>query len=273
MSHLIYSIFIGAGFYGFPRAMTFIIKTYEEKNQMKKDNKTIDNQENISPEIIEAGKTSVLSMDSLTQNEELPDVQPHAIDAIKSAKNDQVEQAKKELGFDPEIHATNSDGTPKLTKAGKPQKKRGRKSGSVLNAKKKAETAQPEITEISSMEAGVVVSGLLEQMSVKLISDEWAYNDVERAGNVTAWAQTFDSFGGVKLSPVQMLMMSHAQIILTRIPQPKTKTKIGLIKAWWKHKKSKWRNKKNAHTDNRKDAIGENDVREEEGAQPTKTGN
>lgn len=239
---------------------------------MEKSNKNLDINENLTMADVKPKETSTVTMDSLTIDEELPDVQPHAIKAVKDAKNETIEQAKKDLGFDPEIHATNADGTPKLTKAGKPQKKRGRKSGSVLNAKKKQEQAQPEITEISSMEAGVVVSGLLEQLSVKLISDEWAYNEVERAGNVTAWAQTFDQFGGVQLSPVQMLLMSHAQIILTRIPQPKTKTKLGLIKAWWQHKKASWRKKKNAHTDNRADAVGENDIREEESQITTETG-
>ena len=119
-------------------------------------------------------KNSVGSMDELTSDEALPQVQEHTIAAVQAdtaAKND--ESTPK--GFDPEFHATDDDGKPKKNLDGSLAKKRGRKS--VLNTGEKStkqieKEIQDEKTKAENKQSAIVISGILEQAQIKMISED-----------------------------------------------------------------------------------------------------
>jgi hypothetical protein len=209
------------------------------------------------------GKNSSVTMDDLSGEEIFPEVQEHAIAAVQAELGEenvsQIDTSEYKIG---------EDGKPLYNKDGSLKKKRGRKSGSVLNTPDKKET--PPEQEISSIGAATVVSGVLEQMQVVLISDDFVYSTLEKKTNIDAWASTFDYYGGVNLTPPQALALNHAAIILARAGKEKTQTKFVLLKAYVSHKfgKFKFWKKKNAHVDNRADSIGENDMGEKESGQP-----
>jgi hypothetical protein len=206
------------------------------------------------------------SMDELSASEKLPEVQENAIAAVQSEKGEKIEVAKKD-GFDPEIHATNDDGTPKKTKSGNFAKKRGRKSTLNTGEKSSKEQEKEEAQEKekqANLEAAVMTSTILEQMQMQFISEDFAYSDVERRGNIEAWEATFAHYGGVKMHPAVQLAASHATIIATRARKPTVQDKFAHLKTWFKTRFK--RKNKNALPDNRTDAERKDNIREKESA-------
>ncbi len=215
---------------------------------------------------------------------EMPEVKENAIAAVQDQKQVEIESAVKE-GFDPEIHVTNADGTPALNKNGSFKKKRGRKKGSTVKSKSQLNLSvnEPQIEEpvMGSLEAAITISGLLEAAQVKMISDEFIYEELERQGNIEAWKRTLDHYGGLNLTPPQTLVLSHLQIIVSRAMSPdnkKTKEKFALFGTWFKSKisniKFRKKDKKDgARSDNRKDTKRENNPSNEDGKSQAKAGN
>lgn len=218
-------------------------------------------------------KEQVTNMDALTQGESFPQVQQHSIDAFtdKAAK-----EAAEKVAQAP---------TVKLKKDGTPAKQRGRKAGvkvegSGLRDPRMTPSPAALSTPVDSTAAATTISGILEQMQVMLISEDFRYEQIERENNVAAWRKTIDSYGGITISPVQELIISQASIILARVHKPKTQTKITLAKAWLSDKISNFKKRKekakedkeNALSDSREDAERKIDVREEESAKPKKSG-
>jgi len=222
-----------------------------------KINKIVDNPETVEP----VESSADVTMDSLTNDESFPAPDEEAIAAI------QAENAAKPApaplpGFDPKIHAVKEDGTPSLTKTGKFRMKTKQKFVSPEEKRNEETAAKSAIPEISSREAAIVTSGLIEQLSVKLISDDFIYADIERASNQNAWEKTFDHYGGVNLTPPAALALNHMAIILTRAGQPKTLSKFKKIGGWIKSKIKRKQKKHGAlpsdgNDGKRKDDLGE----------------
>ncbi len=188
------------------------------------------------------------TMDKLTDDEFMPEINEAAIAAT---------QAQQEAAIQLEV----PQATPvKLNKDGTPRKVRKKKS--ELNVAAKPST--PETPALTSLQAATAISALLEVASVKLISDEWALSEAERAGNVKAWEGALDHYGGLALSPIGNLAFNHASIIISRSFEPKTQSRYGLFKAWIKDKFS--RKKKDARINNRSDAQRQDDIRDEKSA-------
>lgn len=222
--------------------------------------------------------TNSIKMDNLTENEIFPEVSENAIEAVKAKQNEIEQENSVEINQEQE--------KPKLKKDGTPAKKRGRKAGvknqekpqaEFHNPREKTTTQKPQdIGAVSSIEAVKVVSGILESMQVHLISSDFIYNEVERDLNVKAWANTFDHYGGVNLTPPQALALNHASIILSRVgTSNETRTKLQLVNSWFRNKIAKFRNRKkdkNAYTDIRSDYERENDIRSEKSSESQKAG-
>ena len=205
---------------------------------------------------------SIVNMDSLSSKEELPAVQEHAIAAV------QAEIEASENGFDPDIHATDKDGKPKKTASGDFAKKRGRKSTVNTGEKSKKQIEKEQADEKARAEnkqSAVVISGILEQAQIKLISEDFKYSDIEREANRAVWEATIEYYGGLDIPPPIALMIDHMTIILVRAQKESVKDKFTLARTWFKTK-FKRKSKKNALSDTRTDAKRENDVREEEGS-------
>jgi len=213
--------------------------------------------ESVAPESV--------TIDALTETEQFPEVQEHAVSSFEQKQAEILTQEKQAAALE-------SAGV-KLKKDGTPAKQRGRKpnaqkqtAGVLKNPRQNLAQLPPTV---DSTQAALIVSGILETMQVTLISDEFKYTDTERALNVDAWRKSLDYYGGVSVSPPMELAISHAAIILSRAQQPKTKSKFGLMKAWLSDKVSSYKSQKkkakeNAPANNRTDAIGENDLREKE---------
>ncbi len=181
-------------------------------------------------------KPETASMDDLTETEEFPKPDEEAIAAMDAQRAAVPPQQNETEEFNPAIHRTGADGKPQLTKTGKFRKKTGlQKSPAFKNPETQA-AGGPEVPPLTSRAAGELASGLIEQLSVTLVSDDFIYSDMERQSNVVAWEKCFDHYGGVNLSPPWALAANHAAIILARAHKPRTLSKISLGFAWIKSK-------------------------------------
>lgn len=231
---------------------------------MSKTHKKQDTPAPIVEEVLE--QPTSLTMDELTAQETFPKPDEEAIAAI-TEQREQVPAPEVADKFDPSIHSVGKDGKPSLTKLGKFRKKTGAKfKRPEDNPTPSKEVAPP----VSSLQAAIITSGLIEQLSVKMISEDFIYDPMERDGNVKAWTDCYDYYGGVNISPPAALALNHAAIILSRAQKEKTKDKLAHIVTWFKNKfKRKPKNGTQPNSGNdgkRKDNVGA-----EESTQPPKS--
>lgn len=253
-------------------------KNIDKKQKVKNEQNSNadDPAENAIQELPDDDKRSnkPVSMDDLTAGEAMPEVRENAIEAVQSQKQIEMAAAKAD-GFDPDIHMTDGQGQPIKTKGGAYRKKPGvKKSGSksvVNTGQKSAKEIQAQMeaekTEAENLQSAVVVSGILENLQMKLISEEFKYDDLERRTNVENWKATFEHYGGVNISPPVALAMDHATIILKRSQMKETSSRFALAKTWLKNKFSFIKRKReNALSDSGQNVERKNDVRKEESA-------
>lgn len=217
-------------------------------------------------------------MDALTEGETMPEVQPHAIAAIKQEKQDAITDAK-EKGFDPEIHETDADGKPVKTRTGKFRKKRGAKPASSKSRldlggdKQKAkEQEQKKKVEIDSLTAAATTSAILERIQIGMIGEDMEYDEVQKKRNINAWYDLYEHYGGLEVHPALAVAADHTMLLIEKSQKPKVKTKFKKFTENIAAKLVLWRNK-NALFNRGENAKRENDVREEESPKPKKDGN
>lgn len=140
--------------------------------------------------------------------------------------------------FDPAIHATDDQGNPRLTKAGKLRKRPGRGSG--------GKSAGPQQHKVSR-ELGRTTAETIFYVSQAAFGEEWApvYKPTqgidERAQMIEAWAAYYEATGTTEVPPWVGVAIAMGCYALPRLNQPKTKTRIGVfverIKAVIKHRR------------------------------------
>lgn len=135
-------------------------------------------------------------------------------------------------GFDPAVHAVNTDGTPKLRGDGTFAKKRGRKSGQSVNSPLQpgagiiAQTPDSRGT-ISNDEAARQVCNAMVGVAVAVIGPEWAPVDkAEAKGLETAFKNYFDAKGQINLPPEVGLALAVGAYGLSRMGHESTQTFI-----------------------------------------------
>lgn len=208
---------------------------------------------------IMADNETILDMDSLTSAEVFPSVSENAIAAVEARQ----EKAAKEAAT-PEPVKYNKDGSI--------AKKRGRKAGQETK-KDGFKNPREETPKFDNTGTAVTISGILEGMQATLISKEFTYTDAERAFNVMAWKGALDHYDVGELHPLATLGFSHAQIIVSRaVGGTETKTKLQKLALSAKEKWFKFRGRKNALLDSRKNNERENDMGKEESSKPKKEG-
>lgn len=186
--------------------------------------------------------TSNLTMDDLTKEETLPEVQENAIAAVQAS----IEQTAQENAVDEAApYGRKADGTPK--------KKRGRKAGEKSQSQAKVEPQKAfnfgekvekaggdiaaAIAELDSTEAATLASNFIEGLTVATISKQWMLEPKERDKNIEAWNKAFNYYGGVNLSPPLALVGNHMNIIVKRaFTDSETKNRMTLGWAWLKTK-------------------------------------
>ncbi len=152
--------------------------------------------------------------------------------------------AKNYDGFDPTIHATNEDGTPKLKSDGTYAKKRGRKAGKgeplpdiasenrVENLPLESAPIQPERPKISAEAAARQAANWFIGMGVMVFGKEWEPESKDEAqGLKLAFKDYFDASGTPDIPPGVALVAALGAYGFQRFQHENTQSKIQ--KAWF----------------------------------------
>ena len=189
---------------------------------------------------------------------DMPEVSQHVVDAHreKLAEEKELVESVKEVdkdgnAFDPELHQTNEDGTPKIGASGKLLKRRG-KGGSRLKRPKK-EQISPETLQCQSQ--AKLATALLVTLGVSIFGDEWQPMSDEKLGLdeksmlEEAFTDYFVATGAKDLPPSLALALAVGAYSLPRFTLPKTQNRLVKFGGWvskkWGEKKVKgWFKKK-----------------------------
>ena len=194
--------------------------------------------------------------DDLVNN--MPEPQEHAIAEEASKLGASETEPTKKAGtvadgprdtkgnsFDPALHQTNPDGSPKLSpKTGRLMKRRAPRD-------RKSSVAQPdaplqgggEATQIKMAATATVESiGMLGRM---LGGEEWAFvrsvehSIDEKAAGIDAFTQYYTSKGVTDVPPGVIITIWALSYIGPRMAMPQTKSRFNLAVAWVKNKLSR----------------------------------
>jgi hypothetical protein len=150
-----------------------------------------------------------------------------------------AEVAKAYEGFDPSIHATNPDGSPRLKKGGAFALKRGRKAGGVAAEPHKTSTiravqgADSPGAQISNRQAAGMFCGMTVAGLRMLLGDEWEpSSQQEQKALVDGMEEYLNAAGGVEMSPGVGLLFVWGAYSIPRLTMPETKTRLQKLGAW-----------------------------------------
>lgn len=233
---------------------------------------------------------SCASLDAIAS--ELADESPAPNVAAIEAEKEKSEAFKREFAhlrdrdgnpFDPAIHATNADGTPKLTANGKLRKRPGRKSGDSVGVSSKSRlggipgasapvTSAEGITHeqrAQARAAGVSAANALITLGVALGGDEWQpivnheQGIDERAQLENAFGAYFEAKGLRDIPPGVALTIAVGAYALPRFTRPKTQKRVSTLKeklfVWIAKRRAR---KHESQSDTRNDGKRQNDVSE-----------
>jgi len=129
--------------------------------------------------------------------------------------------------FNPEIHETNGDGTPRLTKDGKYRRKRGRKGASNPQATViDPPTPKPSV-DYRGLAAFLCTVGF--SATEKALGEHWKPLPEERQQIESATAKYAESQGWDDLPPGIVLLIAVGMYAMPRIPHPETKARLSRI--------------------------------------------
>jgi len=200
--------------------------------------------------------------------DDTPEVQQHVVEKYE---NDAVEQKAKintineNAGetFNPEIHAVKKDGSPSLTKKGKFRKKTVKSTQKINNPMEAEATAQAEVVNNEQMIAESKATAIVVQNLKRSAYDnflDFPIDDARHNTHVDMTTAYLVSEGGVKLSPLQALMIMEAGLGIEAFRTQKGQEKLTGIKAklasWYIKMKGKKKN--GTHSNSRADNIGKN---------------
>lgn len=135
-------------------------------------------------------------------------------------------------GFDPEKHAVNDDGSPRLKQDGSFASKRGRKPGATSSggggSTKKVIAAQ--ITPETYQMAAIPLVMMYEQIGMA-IGPEWKMDDAEKDMHVGAWGNYLKSKGMVDLPPGTFLAIVMVSYAGSRLMVSNTQSKLAKLVA------------------------------------------
>lgn len=149
-------------------------------------------------------------------------------------------------GFDPEIHATNPDGTPKLKAGGGFQKRRGRKPGNPqprIHVSVESEPDAPKTTQENGAAKIVVAAPISPKVIAQqyasvffalgfgAFGDEWLPESAEEKKMVESSIQTYVESEGVEpMSPGVGLVITLGAYALKKAQRPVIKSKLEIFK-------------------------------------------
>lgn len=171
-----------------------------------------------------------------------------------------VEHAVTEwVGFDPEIHAVNPDGTPRLRTNGSYALKRG--GAGAKRRQRESETKEqdasspdnitatspapapggdtqnapvsaPPATPVSSRDAAAAIVLMTTTIAERVIGPEWRAEKAEIKNLTDASARYLDSKGGVQLTPEVALSLAIMSYAAPRFAHDNTRGKLARMWDW-----------------------------------------
>jgi hypothetical protein len=136
-------------------------------------------------------------------------------------------------GFDPSIHETNADGTPRRTKNGDFRRKRGRRgngtNGSGTHDSNTSQTPNDTgnaSTTVNYTQMGEMFAGMLFSTCVATFGNKWEPKAEERSNITNATARYCESVGMQDIPPGIALVLCVGMYALPRFNDPETKAKI-----------------------------------------------
>lgn len=214
--------------------------------------------DNISDHNLSDGNTT---LDTIINDvsSDIPEPQHHAIEAYKKSDdgvNDNSVKIQND-SFDASIHAVDKNNRPILTKTGKYRYKRGvkRQSLNLPNATPEKEVEQVDGDSLASAQ---VVQELKRSVYSNLFN--FKYKDDLHKTHVDSTYAYFKSSGGVKLTPLQSLMILEGVMVAQVIKTPQSKDKLSSLKLWFSEKFIRFKRKKHAQSNSRTDTIGKDNT-------------
>lgn len=155
--------------------------------------------------------------------------EPRVNEAVVQALNDERSQETETSGsvstdnpssttptdngpvFDPSIHETNPDGTPRLTKDGKPRRKRGTKpkNGYQGHTQQQPQPGQVEGLKASDFKQSAgLVAGMMFMAGQAVFGPAWKPADEEKIAIEDAFARYFEAKGFDDIPPGLALIMA-----------------------------------------------------------------
>ena len=173
---------------------------------------------------------------------DMPEVQEHAIEAEKEKQNGSTSLDDFGRAFDPEIHATDDEGKPKINKDGTFRKKR---------QSKKSKLSMPGDEPGSvSIKVGHQMAESIFNFGQLIGGEEWApirnekYGVDERQQMRDAWANYAAEKSWHDFPPGVAVTMVTMAYVIPRLSMPKTKTRLQTAKEWVYAKYLLWREKR-----------------------------
>ena len=199
--------------------------------------------------------TEPIGTDVPRETADVPRETADVVDAAAAADNAVADAQAAMVGFDPALHLTHPDGTPRLTKSGAYMRKRGPAKG--ISPKSKAgDTDLFADTVAAPAPAGVpretvpapapasaaaqlnnrAVAAMLvttcTTLAEKVIGPEWKAEKDEAKALTDAARVYLDSIGGVEISPGTALAIAVVGYSLPRLAVPNTQTKLQKLSGW-----------------------------------------
>lgn len=180
---------------------------------------------------------ATVNFERIGENEEKPDIPRNLIFDENGEKRTDADGSE----FDPDIHATDDNGHPKLTQKGKLRKKRGRKSGG-LSTSNALQTAQKvAVSEKAKFETvGKGAANALISLGIMMGGEDFTpiqNQHIDEKQNLEMafadWAQTQDI---EDIPPNLALCIVVGSYLLPRMTMPKQVSKLRMLKEWFKLK-------------------------------------
>ena len=172
-------------------------------------------------------------------------------DAAAAADNAVADAQAAMVGFDPALHLTNPDGTPRLTKKGAYMRKRGPAKGSSPKSEtgdadlfadtvtapapaqlnNRAVTA-PAPAQLNNRAVAAMLVTTCTTLAERVIGPEWKAEKDEAKALTDAARVYLDSIGGVEISPGAALAIAVVGYSLPRLAVPNTQTKMQKLGGW-----------------------------------------
>jgi hypothetical protein len=219
---------------------------------------------------VKATPTATLDAIAAGMVGEKPQVSEHAIAAHEAEQAASAGKDKAGNAFNPAIHATNADGTPRTTVAGNYALKRGKKAGNATMVAPKSvkgvvlpgAAPQATVKEQAARLGGAQAANLGIMLLVALGGDEFHPRKDEKVGldEKRMLEETTGDFFVANdwedLPPGLALICAWGMFVLPRFTMPKTQTRVQRLKGWLGAKIGAWR----ANRRGKKRGMPESDI-------------